>query len=79
MFDCWKTGEEAVTADAVIAHLTANAAAAKSIIARVIPHIPTVAEWPEHRALDCAFVTDRKLWPAETVAKLRPILARFLA
>jgi 5'-methylthioadenosine phosphorylase len=78
-YDCWKIEEEPVTADAVIAHLTANAAAAKQIIARAIPHIPTEANWPEHRALDSALVTDRSLWPAETAAKLRPILGRFLA
>ena len=52
--------------------------AAKKIIARVIPRIPAEAEWPEHRSLDAALVTDRKLWPAETVEKLRPILGRFL-
>jgi 5'-methylthioadenosine phosphorylase len=78
-YDCWKVEEEPVTADAVIAHLHANAAAAKQIIAQAIPHIPAEANWPEHRSLDCALVTDRSLWPAETVAKLRPILGRFLA
>ena len=77
-YDCWKIDEEHVTADAVIAHLTANAAAAKKVIARAIPHIPAEANWPEHRALDSALVTDRSLWPAETAAKLRPILGRFL-
>jgi 5'-methylthioadenosine phosphorylase len=75
-YDCWKVEEEPVTADAVIAHLTANAAAARRILAAVIPRIPEVADWPEHRALDHALVTDRGLWPAETVKKLGPILAR---
>jgi len=78
-YDCWKVEEEPVTADAVVAHLTANAAAAKKIIARAIPHIPADATWPEHRALDCALITDRSLWPAETQARLRPILGRFLS
>ena len=77
-YDCWKVEEEPVTADAVIAHLNANAAAAKAVLARVIPHIPATADWPEHRALDTALVTDRKLWPTETAEKLRPILGRFL-
>jgi 5'-methylthioadenosine phosphorylase len=77
-YDCWKTEEEAVTAESVIAHLVANADAAKSIIARVIPRIPAEAAWHEHRALDTALITDRKFWPAETVEKLRPILGRFL-
>jgi 5'-methylthioadenosine phosphorylase len=78
-YDCWKVEEEPVTADAVIAHLLANADAAKSILARVIPHLPEQPDWPEHRALDSALVTERKLWPAATVEKLRPILGRFIA
>jgi 5'-methylthioadenosine phosphorylase len=77
-YDCWKVGEAAVTADAVIAHLMANADAAKRIIAGVIPKIPVDADLPEHHALDAAFVTDRKLWPAATIEKLRPILGRFI-
>ncbi len=78
-YDCWKLDEEPVTSDAVIKHLHANAAAAKRIIAQAIPHIPTEAVWPEHRALDSALVTERSLWPAETVEKLKPILGRFIS
>lgn len=76
-YDCWKVEEEAVTADAVFGHLLANAGTAKRILADVIPRIPVVPDWPEHRALDSALVTDRNLWPAETVRKLGPILERF--
>ena len=77
-YDCWKIEEEAVTADAVIAHLLANGDSAKRILANVIPRIPAEPNYPEHRALDTALVTDRKLWPAGTCEKLRPILSRFL-
>ena len=77
-YDCWKTGEEAVTAEAVIAHLNANAAAAKKIITEVIPKIPGEANWPEHAALDGALVTDTGLWPEKAKLKLKPILGRFL-
>jgi len=77
-FDCWKVEEEPVTAEAVISHLVSNAATAKSILARVIPRIPTVADWPEHRSLDSALVTDKKLWPQETAENLRPLIGRFL-
>ena len=76
-YDCWKVEEEPVTAEAVIAHLRANAEAARSIIARVIPRIPPDAHWPEHRALDTALVTPREFWPAETAQKLAPMLGRF--
>src|SRR5438034_4270148 len=36
-YDCWKVGEEPVAAQTVFGHLTANAEAAKKIIADVIP------------------------------------------
>jgi 5'-methylthioadenosine phosphorylase len=77
-YDCWKVEEEPVTAEAVIAHLRANAEAAKAILSRVVPQIPREASWPEHRALDMALVTGREWWPAETAKKLQPILARFI-
>jgi 5'-methylthioadenosine phosphorylase len=56
----------------------ANAVTARKIIVDVIPQIPTEPNWSEHRALDTALVTDRKLWPAATIEKLKPILHRFL-
>jgi 5'-methylthioadenosine phosphorylase len=77
-YDCWKTDEAHVTVDAVMAHVSANVAMAKRIIAGVIPQIPMEPTWPEHRALDGALMTDRKLWPEETVTALKPILQRFL-
>jgi 5'-methylthioadenosine phosphorylase len=76
-YDCWKVEEEPVNVATVIGHLLANAETAKALLARVIPQLPTTADWPEHRALDTAIITDRKIWPAETVARLAPILARF--
>jgi 5'-methylthioadenosine phosphorylase len=77
-YDCWKEDEEPVTADAVIGHLTANVAAAKRILARAVAQIPEDAGWPEHRSLDGAIMTPRALWPAAAVARLEPILRRFL-
>jgi 5'-methylthioadenosine phosphorylase len=75
-YDCWKIEEEAVTAESVVGHLHANVAAAKAILAQVIPQIPTEPNWPEHRSLDTALMTDRKLWPEQTVEDLLPILQR---
>jgi 5'-methylthioadenosine phosphorylase len=76
-YDCWKVEEEPVSAQTVFEHLIANAEMAKKILTEAIPRIPAEANWPEHRALDTALVTDRKLWPAATREKLRAILARF--
>ena len=76
-YDCWKVEEEPVSVQTVIGHLLANAETAKKILAAVIPRIPLAPDWPEHRALDSALVTDRKLWPPTTREKLRAILDRF--
>ncbi len=75
-YDCWKTGEQAVSAEAVMGHLQANVATAKRLLAAAIPRIPAQPEWPEHRSLDGAIMTAKALWPAATVRKLRPLLER---
>lgn len=77
-YDCWKTDEAAVTADSVVAHLHANVASAKRILAAAIPHIPLTPAWPEHRSLDGALMTPQHLWPQQTVTELAPLLNRFL-
>jgi 5'-methylthioadenosine phosphorylase len=76
-YDCWKVEEEPVSAQTVFGHLTANADAAKKVLVDVIPRIPVNPDWAEHRSLDNALVTERKLWPKATAEKLGPILGRF--
>jgi 5'-methylthioadenosine phosphorylase len=76
-YDCWKIEEEPVSAQTVFGHLVANAETAKKILAEAITRIPDEPNWPEHRSLDSALITDRKLWPAATKEKLGPILRRF--
>jgi len=77
-YDCWKTDEEHVTVELVIANLRRNAATARAIVTEVIPRIPAEPNWPCHRALANAIMTERKLWPAATVKALKPILAPYL-
>jgi 5'-methylthioadenosine phosphorylase len=77
-YDCWKIEDEPVNAQTVIGHLAANAETARKILPKVIEKIPREANWPDHRVLDFALVTDRKLWPEATVKKLEIILKRFL-
>jgi 5'-methylthioadenosine phosphorylase len=77
-YDCWKVEDEPVNAQTIIGHLLANADAARRILPAIIRRIPTEPSWPEHRALDSALITDRKLWPELTVKKLEVILNRFL-
>ena len=76
-YDCWKTDEAHVTVEMVIEYLRRNAAQAQAIVAKVIPQIPTVANWPCHDGLRNAILTDPKVWPAATVKKLGPILAKY--
>lgn len=76
-YDCWKVEEEPVSTQTVFEHLLANADRAKKILAEAIPRVPAEPNWPEHRALDTALVTDRKLWPPVTKDKLKAILGRF--
>ena len=77
-YDCWKVEEEPVSVQTVIGHLLHNVAMAKTILARVIPQIPLIPDWPEHRALDGAIMTDKSFWPEQTVCKLKTIIDRFL-
>src|SRR5947207_5689752 len=76
-YDCWKVEEEPVSAQTVFGHLTANAEIAKKILVDAIQRIPAEPAWAEHRSLDNALVTERKLWPKATAEKLGPILGRF--
>ena len=77
-YDCWKVEEEPVSAEAVFGHLLANAETAKKILAEAIPQIPAEPNWPAHRALASALVTERKLWPEATTTRLDAILQRYL-
>lgn len=77
-YDCWKVDEAHVTVEMVIANVTQNAATAKSVIAKVIPQIPAEPTWPCHAALANAIMTDRKVWPKKTIAKLKPLLKKYL-
>lgn len=77
-YDCWKTDEAAVDVSAVIANLQANSALAKSIIASIIPKIPTEPKWQDHQSLATAILTPKNLWPAKTCENLAPILAPYL-
>jgi 5'-methylthioadenosine phosphorylase len=77
-YDCWKVDEAHVTVEMVIANLMKNAATAKAIVARVIPQIPAEPAWPCHSALKNAIMTDRKVWPKKTIARLKPIIGKYL-
>jgi 5'-methylthioadenosine phosphorylase len=76
-YDCWKTDEEHVTVELVIANLQKNAAMAKAIVARAISAIPNEPGCSCHNALKNAVMTDKKLWPSVTRRNLKPILEKY--
>ncbi len=77
-YDCWKIDEAHVTVDMVIANLAKNVETAKAVIKRAIPQIPAEPNWPCHHALKNAIMTERKCWPAKTIAALGPILKKYI-
>jgi 5'-methylthioadenosine phosphorylase len=77
-YDCWKVDEAHVTLEMIIANLNRNAALAKEVVKRAIADIPTEANWPCHRALSHAILTEKKHWPTKTVKELKPLLQKYL-
>ncbi len=76
-YDCWKEDEH-VTLDLIIANLHRNADTAKKIVAQAIAQIPAEPNWKAHSALKNAILTDRKVWPKQTIADLKPIIGKYL-
>jgi 5'-methylthioadenosine phosphorylase len=80
-FDCWHTGHDAVTVDAVIKVLLGNAQAAKTLIAGLAGHITTDATARAcacRHVLDHAIITSPDARDAAMVKKLGVIAGRVL-
>jgi 5'-methylthioadenosine phosphorylase len=77
-YDCWKTDEEHVTLEIIIANLHRNADTAKKIVVQTIARIPSEPTWPCHSALKNAIMTAREFWPKKTIADLKPIIGKYL-
>jgi 5'-methylthioadenosine phosphorylase len=77
-YDCWKTDEAHVTVEMIVANLIQNANRARAIIKRVVGLVPREANWPCHRALQDAILTDKKFWPRKTKTDLAPLLKKYL-
>jgi len=77
-YDCWNEDHDHVTVEMVVANLHRNAATAKAVVSRTIAKIPADPNYPCHEALKSAIMTDRKLWPKQTIDELKPILAKYL-
>jgi 5'-methylthioadenosine phosphorylase len=77
-YDCWHPGHDAVTVDAVVKVLQANAALAQEVIRQVVPLIGAGFDCPAHHALATAIITDRKAIPAEKRAQIELLAGKYL-
>ncbi|MCY7314622.1 MAG: S-methyl-5'-thioadenosine phosphorylase [Rubrivivax sp.] len=81
-FDCWNAAHDAVTVDAVIQVLLANAAAARTLIGGLAGSITGDASAPDcacRQALQFALITAPEARDPAMVAKLRSVAGRVLA
>lgn len=77
-YDVWHPEHDAVTVEAVVAVLQANAALAQRIIAAAVDQIGTGFVSPAHSALATAIITDRTRIPMATRERLQLIAGKYL-
>jgi 5'-methylthioadenosine phosphorylase len=76
-YDCWHPQHDAVTVNDIIANLVQNAANACKVVAEAVSRIPAGRSCPCGRALEHAIITDRKLVPEATRAKLGILIDKY--
>jgi len=79
-FDCWHEEEtgETVSVDMILEIMHKNTVTAKEILKLAIPQINADDKCDCHNALAVSIVTDKALWPQQTIDKLKPILEKYL-
>jgi 5'-methylthioadenosine phosphorylase len=77
-YDCWHSDHDAVTVDAVVKVLLANAALAQEVVRRLVPLIGDGFDSPAHHALASAIITDRKVIPAEKRKQVELLASKYL-
>ncbi len=77
-YDVWHPDHDAVTVDAIVAVLQANALLAQRIVRNVVDLIGDGFESLAHTALATAIITDRSRIPAEARERLRVIAGKYL-
>ena len=76
-YDCWREGEESVTVEMILDNMSKNIVNAKKLLGDVIQKIGDF-ECACHTNLTNTIVTQKELWPEETVKKLDVIINRLL-
>src|SRR5690606_10865806 len=78
-YDCWREGQGAVEASAILQVMRANGATVRAALPRLAEALPPQrAASPIDRALDTAVVTPVDQWSAKTQARLGAIAGRYL-
>jgi 5'-methylthioadenosine phosphorylase len=77
-YDCWHPGHDAVTVDALVAVLHANAALSQQIVAMAVNQIGDGFSSPAHSALATAIITDRAYISDEAKQRLALITSKYL-
>jgi 5'-methylthioadenosine phosphorylase len=76
-YDCWREGEAAVEASAILAVMRANADVARAALHHLAKGLPAErAPSPIDSALDGAIVTARERWDPQTAARLDAVAGR---
>ncbi|EFO80788.1 methylthioadenosine phosphorylase [Oscillochloris trichoides DG-6] len=77
-YDAWHPGHDAVTVDAVVAVLHANATLSQQIVAQAVARIGADFTSPAHSALATAIITDRSRIAPEVKERLALIAGKYL-
>jgi 5'-methylthioadenosine phosphorylase len=77
-YDCWHEEEAHVNVENVIKILNQNVALSKKLIRQAIPKLGERRGCSCVTALKNAMITSKKVFPAKTKAKLKPIILKYL-
>src|SRR4051794_14189970 len=76
-YDCWHPDHDAVTVSDIIANLVKNAANACDVVTAAVANMPEARKCKCGSALAHALITDRKVVPDSTLAKLEPLVGKY--
>ena len=76
-YDCWHPDHDSVTVDQIIANLVQNAENACKVVAEAVARMPAARGCKCGSALAHAIITDRKLVPEATRAKLGILIDKY--
>ncbi len=77
-YDVWHTSSAPVTVEMVTNTMHHNLKTVEKAIAHAVGRLDTSQEYPCHRALDNAVVTQLNHIPTQTLQQLQPVLQRYL-